>query len=249
MGKIISNANQKGGVGKTSLNIILASDLFHEKKKSVVYLDIDYLQGTAKTKRENEIAEIIQTEKASFEKIKGPGSFTKSIEKAVIKEFEDNNYPIVCLAPDKLESSIPALVDEFDYVIIDFPGNLETAGVMKFYKLVDFVFIVTNITEFDLESTMKYIQMYNQIVVPARKKMELDVNLYGVLNKVKANQSEFKDFIKEIDNMPISFLKAFVPDSVKIQREITTMNFVGGKNYKKGDPIYDYCNEIYSIIK
>lgn len=39
--KIISVVGEKGGIGKTTLNIILASDLFYAKGKKIVLLDAD----------------------------------------------------------------------------------------------------------------------------------------------------------------------------------------------------------------
>ena len=49
--KIISVAGEKGGVGKTTLNIMLATNLFHTYGKKVVLLDVDDPQFSIFKKR------------------------------------------------------------------------------------------------------------------------------------------------------------------------------------------------------
>ena len=53
--KIISVAGEKGGVGKTTLNIMLATNLFHTYGKKVVLLDVDDPQFSIFKKRQREL--------------------------------------------------------------------------------------------------------------------------------------------------------------------------------------------------
>ena len=65
--KIISVVGEKGGIGKTTLNIILASDLFYAKGKKVVLLDLDNPQYSIYNKRQRELESLDEEERQSIE--------------------------------------------------------------------------------------------------------------------------------------------------------------------------------------
>ena len=61
--KIISCAGEKGGCGKTTINIILATNLFFKHKKSVVLIDMDNPQYSIYKKRKRDLAQLRSEEK------------------------------------------------------------------------------------------------------------------------------------------------------------------------------------------
>ena len=64
--KIISCTGEKGGCGKTTLNIILATNLFHLYGKKVVLIDMDNPQYSVYKKRNRDLGQVGSTEMPMF---------------------------------------------------------------------------------------------------------------------------------------------------------------------------------------
>ena len=130
MGKIISIVNQKGGVGKTTTTINLASALAYEGKKILI---VDFDEQSNATKGLGITKEDILFDMADF------FSHIGLLRKAIIKTSNANIYIIpssIKLAsveeslyniPNKeylLDQKLSLLKDEYDFILIDCPPSL-----------------------------------------------------------------------------------------------------------------------------
>jgi len=114
MGRIIAIANQKGGVGKTTTSINLASALA-EKGKKVLVIDTDPQGNTTSGFGidKNEIDHTI------YELMIGECSIDEVITKNVVKGIDG-----VDIIP-----SISGIRDDYDFIIIDCPPSLSMLTV------------------------------------------------------------------------------------------------------------------------
>lgn len=130
MGKIISIVNQKGGVGKTTTTINLASALAYEGKKILI---VDFDEQSNATKGLGITREDILFDMADF------FSHIGLLRKAIIKT-KNNNINIIPSSiklasveealytiPNKeylLDQKLSILKDEYDFILIDCPPSL-----------------------------------------------------------------------------------------------------------------------------
>lgn len=139
MGKIISVANRKGGVGKTSAAIFLATALA-KKNKKVLYIDCDS-QASAYEYRQ-------------FEK------------KNVYDEETKEPYRIIALNPNYLFNEIERYKNEHDIVFIDLPRfthGKNDSNTTAILAICDYILIPAKPGELDNLSTLTFIKMLKEI--------------------------------------------------------------------------------------
>lgn len=212
MGKIIALVNQKGGVGKTTSSINLASALGYLNKK-VLLVDLDpqgnTTTGTGVDKMEinhciydlligeAELKDVII--KTKFKNlyvlpatIRLAGADIELMEKSrVIEGFSKNG---------QLKKNLDLIKDKFDFIIIDCPPSL---GVLTTNALTatDSVIIPVQCEFFALEGIM---QLLNTIMM-AQKTLNPNLDIEGVLLTMLDNRTnlglevveEIKSYFKE----------------------------------------------------
>jgi len=246
MATFISYANMKGGVGKTTMALLMADYLHSVLGKSVCLLDIDFRQKTISRRREKEKAAFILQ---ADEKLKSEGkTLTPALKIKLENKFEETVFGVIAKPAEELAKiNLDNLSKAYDYIIIDFPGTLDAPGIMNFYRLIDVLFVVTSPEDFDVDSTSIYIEEYNAKIKPIRDKVHMQTAMYGLANKVKKNTMEYKKFPEVKKALAIPFLDNEMPVMTELTRITTfSLNF---KEFAKGNVLQDICEEMFEIIE
>lgn len=235
MAKIISFANQKGGVGKSTLTSIFANYLYLEKEKKVIVFDCDFQKSMIDI-RESEIQDIINKHSSDEVTIKR-------------EDVESMLFKIVAVDPEEIPVFLKKYENQFDYILIDVPGNITQEGVENCYYPLDYMFIPFNDSDFTITSTMRFIELYTAL----KKESNKNTEVYGVLNKVNPSTKRFKDlnnFIKS-EEFPIKILENYLVETDKL-KSASTAEIVSAKSKKQGvvsDNVKLLCDELFSLIK
>ena len=188
MGKVISLVNQKGGVGKTTTSINLASSLGHLDKK-VLLIDLDSQSNTT-TGLGIERAKI---KKSTYDVIMGACDISEAIIKTPFKNlsvipsvidlagaeielmqisYTDRNF----IMTEQLKKQIDKIRKRYDYILIDCPPAL---GILTTNALAasDSVLIPIQCEYYSLEG----VNLLLKTILQVQKRVNSNLEIEGVL--------------------------------------------------------------------
>lgn len=191
--RIISVANRKGGVGKTTMTIILATALAVEKKKKVLLLDCD-------------------NQRSAFDYF--------SIQKQVYGE--EAPYEIRTLHPKYIFDELRYNSEKYDIIFIDIPrmtDDSKDSSVIQVLTCCDTVLVPVVAGNLEALSTKDFIKTLKGIE-SFKKEREIPFNYIGFLNKKnrRKENDEAIDFMKsegvKMMKNTLSDVKLFTTPSV-----------------------------------
>lgn len=173
---VIAIGNLKGGMGKSVITRYLASFLHDNTDLSVLVVDADDDQMTIMSQRIRELNQMIAAGELS-------------------DEDDHESYDCVHIPSSEFGKKCEnVLMDEYDIIFVDLPGNLKQEGVKTSYLLADMIFIPVDTSEDGIDSTVKYLSYMNEEILPRREKLGLNTTYKWFFNNVNIQLSEFKEY-------------------------------------------------------
>lgn len=132
--KFVAFSTQKGGAGKTTLTVTVASYLYYCKGLKVLVVDCDYPQYSIDEMRKRE--KMLLDLSPSFKK-----TFSDTLVRTKLKPF-----PVLVCPPEEAMSKVKELVesgDDIDIVFFDLPGTVNNRGVVTVANCMDMIVVPT----------------------------------------------------------------------------------------------------------
>jgi cellulose biosynthesis protein BcsQ len=246
--KYVAFSTQKGGAGKTTLTVLVASYLHYAKDYKVAVIDCDFPQHSIHEMRERDFKMV---ESDEFYK----GMAYEQITRLDGKKF----YPIVESSPQEALNDADALCgqEEYDYIFFDLPGTLNNKDLVVALANMDYIVAPIAADRVVMESTLNYlISVRDNIVNTGKTNIKA---MYLLWNMVDGREkSELYDIyegvIKELD-FPV--LKTFIPNSLRFRREQSESRrplfrstlFPVDKSLIKGSNIDALTDELLGLLK
>lgn len=243
----ISFCSQKGGVGKTVFTILFASYLHYKTGMNVAVLDCDYPQHSLLKFRAREIANLRRLQNYS-------DAFKKQMSM-----LNKKSYPIIGSNIDVAISDSSKLDEDYDVIFFDFPGTINTPGMLSALAGMDHLFIPIEADRVVLESEIEFAHLMTMLYQDLGKSSQL--HLYWNRTQRSVKTLLYANYDKVIFEVGLSVLSNRIPLAVAFQKEMepesdpklifrsTLFPFTHAALRGTNVPIEDFFNEIITIIK
>lgn len=245
----VAFATQKGGIGKTSVTVLVASYLHYVKGYNVAVIDCDYPQNSIMDIREREI------------KLISEDTYFKTLACNHFRKVKKKAYPVIASNPvDALDDAEQMLNEEEvkpDIVFFDLPGTLKSEGVVRTLAQMDYIFAPLSADRLVVESTLQFTSMFNENLMTTGIAKAKKLHLFWTMVDGREKSELYEVYEKVIAQMGLSVLKTSLPDSKRFRRDLSTERktifrstiFPVDNPLLKGSNIKELSDEICSIIK
>ncbi len=210
--KFIALSTQKGGAGKTTLTVLLASHLHYTKGYKVAIIDCDYPQHSIIEMRTRDKERVIAD---PHYKLMAYNLFEKSGKRSYIiidSKFED--------ALDKARALNEAHPD-LDYIFFDLPGTVNIRGLLDVICGMDYIFTPIIADRVVFESSLRFATaITNSLITTGKISVKA---LYVVWNMVDRREKSdlYEAFDKILSEFGIPIMESIIPDSKRFRRELS----------------------------
>lgn len=215
----ISFSTQKGGVGKSTMTILVASVLHYRLGFNVVVMDCDFPQHSLTNMRERDKKAIMQND---YHK------------KAAMKQFQVINkraYPIIkSKAENALEVASEYVSQAMvvpDIIFFDLPGTANTKGVLTTLKAMNFIFSPITADRLVVESTLGFTKAF--LGLPKTTNGNDQQQMWLFWNQVDGREktSLYDAYQSAIAQLNLPIMKTRIMDSKRFRKETDdTGNYV-----------------------
>ena len=141
----VAVSNQKGGVGKSTMLVALASLLNYTMDKSVAIVDCDATQRSLYNLRERD-KEMVEKNKR----------YMTLLEEQRLRGCKI--YPIKRVRPEEARATAGEFAEtgEYDIIFIDLPGSMDVPGVLQTIFNVDYVLTPIAADNFVMDSSFSF---------------------------------------------------------------------------------------------
>lgn len=204
-------ATQKGGAGKTTLTVLVASYLHYVKGYDVAVIDCDYPQYTLAMMRNRDLKMALEDE------------YFKGLAYEQYTRLGKQAYPVIESNTKEAIADAEYLIPQgdFDYILFDLPGTINDADMLYTTSSMDYIIAPITADRFVLESTLDYILIVKDhlMKLPESKIKALRV----VWNMVDGREkTDLYDVYGEaLRNLGFTMLKSYLPDTKRFRKEQT----------------------------
>lgn len=244
----IAFSTQKGGAGKTTLTVLVASYLHYVKGMNVAVVDCDYPQHSIAEMRKRDLKTVMEDE------------HYKLMAYRQLQRIRKKAYPIAESTAEDAVAKADELLEkmpETDIVFFDLPGTVNSTGVLNTLANMDYVFSPIAADRVVMESTLRFASRLNDTLI-ATGKTNIK-GLYLLWNMVDGREKSelYKVYEQVIGELGLKVLNTFLPDSKRFRRELTGEHralfrstlFLANGTLVKGSNLKEITEELLSIIK
>lgn len=207
----VAVSNQKGGVGKSALTVVLSSYLHFEKNLNVAIIDCDSPQHSLVRMRERDKKAIANS------------AYFQQLLQQQWNRVPKKAYPIVGSTSEKAREAADELAasGDYDLIFVDLPGTVESTGVFRTIVNMDYVLTPTTPDLIIMQSTLAFSTTVLDYVRNMKDVPLKDILFFWNRLKKRSNVEIFKSYSEVMKELHLTVLDSTLPDLCRYEKEIT----------------------------
>lgn len=206
---LVAVSSQKGGVGKSTLTILLASCLHFSKGYNVAVIDCDFPQHSLANERERELQDCEESD------------FLRKIVYDTFVKTQKKTYPIFQSSLQDALATAQECINDYspDIVFFDLPGTINNFDVVDILRNVHFIFCPMTADKYVLDSGIGFCNYIRDTLITTGQSVIKD--LYVIWNMVDPRERTelYKVYDDFMSSIGINIMKSTLPNSVRFRRE------------------------------
>jgi len=245
--KYVAFSTQKGGAGKTTLTVLVASYLHYVRGYNVAVIDCDFPQHSIFEMRERDFRMVENDE------------YYKGLIYDQITRLNKKAYPVIESDTKEAIADAEHLIPQgnYDFIFFDLPGTLNNADLIYALAKMDYIIAPISADRLVLESTLDYmITVRDDIMKSGKANIQ---GIYLLWNMVDGREKSelYEVYEAVISKLGLTTLKTFIPNSLRFRREQSESRrplfrstlFPVDKSLIKGSNIDSLINELLDFLK
>ena len=206
--------SQKGGVGKITLTVIVASYLYYELGYNLAIIDCDANQNSIWGMRQRDKEENLVDEESQLRM------------KRYFSSLGKKSYKVIKTSVPNAIGEAKKLIREnkgadYDFIFFDFPGTINTEGILLPLIHLDYIFVPIKADMMVLETSLVFARFLIDHVVTDSSTRLSAVHLFWNMVDGRTSSTIYDVFDEYLAKEEIPILKTYLPNQVRYTREQT----------------------------
>lgn len=208
----IALSNQKGGVGKSTLTVLLASYFHYVKDRNVAVVDCDYPQFSIQALRTRDTQNVEKDEQ---------------LQRQLCEQFERTGkkaYPVLTSGPGKVLETAGKLEGSCELVFFDLPGTVNSPGILEAIINMDYLFTPVIQDRMVMQSSLSFVATLQDFIRQYPNAPLKEIRLFW--NKIDGRVSKdiYRHYNGIFERIGLKTLDTVMPDMERYNRESSSGN-------------------------
>ncbi len=247
--KFVAISNQKGGVGKSAMTVLLASFVHYSRNKNVLVVDCDFPQHSIKLMRDRDVMVVSKND------------YYKKMMVAQFSEIKKKAYTILSSSPDKALETANAFLDttelDYDIIFFDLPGTVNTAGVFNSLINMDYIFTPVVSDQMAMKSSISFATSLQDFITIHKEAPLKGFYLFWNMIDNRVSKDVYNAYNKIIRQLNLNLLQTVMPHTHRYSKELSETSrvffrctlFPPSNPLLQGSKLDELADEILTIVK
>lgn len=207
----VALSNQKGGVGKSTFTVLLASYYHYLKGKNVLVVDCDYPQHSVKTMREWDIKNVEKNTR---------------LQSLLVEQFGESGrkaYNILPSTPEEAKETACQFIEhsdlDYDLVLFDLPGTLNTTGVFQSILNMDYVFTPITQERMVMLSSMSFVLAVREYLLYHKEVSLRGIYMFWNRMDKRVSKDLYNAYTTIFRSLKIPVLETAIPSAERYNKD------------------------------
>ncbi len=170
-----------------------------------------------------------------------------TINKSVEQDEENgiDTFDVTAMYSRDVVEALPILMDQYDYIFVDFPGNMDQTGVQSIYPFIDICVTPFYPNKKDVDSTLSFNETFKKFQTIRTDNGQNPTNHYFSFYKT-GRTTKSRELQRDMEKAGIKLLTNEIKTYEKLNDKDSSMDRLQKQPY--ANKIENYCREVKKII-